>query len=96
MVTSSSRISALNYLLGAVMFAAVVVLSACHVPPTTEYTTGRERFELSPAQRADFESRAARGDRKAAMKLREYHMMISGDTVAAERWQRRVDELSRR
>jgi len=53
-------------------------------------------FDLSPAQRAHLESRAASGDRTAAMKLREYHMMISGDTAAAERWQRRVDELSRR
>ncbi len=60
------------------------------------YTTGRERFNLTEAQKVLYETQAAHGDREAAQRMLEYHSFITGDQKGIKRWQKRVKELDRK
>ncbi|MEY2531708.1 MAG: hypothetical protein QOI96_1793 [Verrucomicrobiota bacterium] len=68
-------------------------MTACS-SPTSGPTTGREHYALSKAEETRLEFRAAKGDRRAAVRLFEYHALVTGDKKEIKRWRARVNELT--
>ena len=85
---------ALSALARIVVFGATSVLAACQSSPSG-YTTGREHYALTEQQRKRLEQRAAAGDERAAVRLLEYHAILTRDEREIARWERRLDELRR-
>lgn len=67
--------------------------SACSSSPAGP-STGREHYALSKDEESRLQTRAGKGDRRAAVKLLEYHLIVTRDKKQISRWRARVKELT--
>ncbi len=75
------------------LFFDALSLTACSSTSTVP-STGREHYAVSKDEKSRLEIRAAKGDRKAAIKLLEYHLLVTRDKTQIHRWRGRVKELT--
>jgi hypothetical protein len=74
---------------------SLLYLSSCSSPNPTGFSSGREHYAISETERTKLERRANNGDRDAALRLLEHHLILTRDKREIERWRARVKELER-